>query len=206
MDTAQLRPGPVVFGPRPGQSPPELSVGWPSPEVEVRLVDEQGQDAQEGVLWQRTPANMHGYLNLPEKTKTVLTNDGWYISGDVFRRDDVGAYHFVGRADDMFNCGGENIYPGEVEAVLVAHEAVAQACVVPIPDDIKGHKPVAFVVLETQNALTSQALKSFVLENAPAYQHPRQIEFLQQMPLAGPGKVDRRALSKRALLQWGSEG
>ena len=92
---------------------------------------------------------MTGYLNLPEKTRQVLTRDGWYKTGDVFRRDDGGAYNFVGRTDDMFVCGGENIYPGEVESLLERHADIAQACVVPVPDEVKGEKPFAFVVLRT---------------------------------------------------------
>ncbi|MGL9724942.1 class I adenylate-forming enzyme family protein [Sodalis sp. (in: enterobacteria)] len=125
--------GPIVFGPTGGRKlPNDGGLGWPLPEVEVRLVDENGADASEGVLWMRTPANMLGYLNLPEKTAQVLTDDGWYISGDLFRRDESGCYYFIGRADDMFNCGGENIWPGEVEQVIEHIPEVMQACVVPI--------------------------------------------------------------------------
>jgi acyl-CoA synthetase (AMP-forming)/AMP-acid ligase II len=139
--------GPVVCGPRPGRKLPPTSIGWPFEDVELRLVDARGEDAEEGVLWQRTPANMRSYLNLPGKTREVLTEDGWYISGDVFRRDAEGAYFFVGRTDDMFVCGGENVFPGEVEHLLEQHPAVVQACVVPVPDEIKGEKPFAFVVV-----------------------------------------------------------
>ena len=89
---------------------------------------------------------MPGYLNLPEKTAQVMTEDGYYITGDVMRRDADGFYYFVGRADDMFVCGGENIYPGEVETMLERHPGIQQACVVAVPDEIKGAKPVAFVV------------------------------------------------------------
>src|SRR5690606_20387589 len=110
----------------------------------------------EGELWMRTPANMLGYLNLPEKTAQVLTPDGWYKSGDVFRRDATGCYFFVGRVDDMFNCGGENIYPGEVEQVIARLAQVMQTCVVPVKDELKGHKPVAFVVLHPGSRLTEQ--------------------------------------------------
>ena len=89
---------------------------------------------------------MPGYHNLPSHTAKVMTDDGYYVTGDVFRRDASGFYYFVGRADDMFVCGGENIHPGEVETVLERHPGVAQACVVPVDDEIRGQKPVAFVV------------------------------------------------------------
>src|SRR5262249_57995969 len=94
----------------------------------------------------RCPALMNGYHNLPDATRAALTEDGFYITGDVFRRDGEEFHYFIGRADDMFVSGGENIYPSDVERMLERHPDVAQAAVVPIDDDIKGQKPVAFVV------------------------------------------------------------
>ena len=196
--------GPVVFGPKPGQLPPPLSVGWPSPGVDLKLIDADGNEAAQGDLWHRTPAVMPGYLNLPEKTAEVLTDDGWYKSGDVFRYDTDGAYYFVGRVDDMFNCGGENIYPAEVEAVLVAHPEIEQCCVVAVPDEIKGMKPVAFVVTTPGAELDEAAVKKFALQSAPAYQHPRMVMFMDDLPLAGPGKIDRAGLTRQALELWGA--
>ena len=194
--------GPIVFGARPDRPVPDLSVGWQAPEVDIKLIDGEGREADQGVLWHRTPATTAGYLNLPEKTREVLTPDGWYISGDVFRRDGGGAYYFVGRADDMFVCGGENVYPGEVEAVLVNHPDIEQSCVVPVPDEIKGEKPVAFVVARQGATLDEAAVKRHALANAPAYQHPRMVIFLAELPLAGPGKIDRNALTRRARALW----
>jgi acyl-CoA synthetase (AMP-forming)/AMP-acid ligase II len=192
--------GPVMFGPHPdGRPQPDLALGWPRPRVEVRLVGPDGRDADEGMLWIRTPANMTGYLNLPDKTKEVLTADGWYISGDILRRDPTGAYYFVGRADDMFVCGGENIYPGEVEALLERHPDIIQACVVPIPDEIKHEKPFAFVVTRNGRDLSEDAVKQYALAHAPAFQHPRHVVFMPELPLASTGKVDRVALRRRAL-------
>ena len=147
----------------------------------------------------------NSYLNLPEKTKEAFSDDGLYKSGDVFRRDpDDGAYYFVGRVDDMFNCGGENIYPSEVEGVLLAHPNVEMACVVPVPDEIKGMKPVAFVVLASGAELSEEQVKQFVLENAPVYQHPRMVVFMDALPLVGPGKIDRNGLSEKARDIWTS--
>jgi long-chain acyl-CoA synthetase len=116
----------------------------------------------------------------------------------VFRRDRDGFYFFVGRADDMFVSGGENIYPVEVEKMLERHPEVHQACVVPVPDEIKGVKPVAFVVRTAGSTLSEQAVKEFALANAAAYQHPRRVWFVEELPLAGTNKIDRRALMNRA--------
>ena len=194
--------GPVICGPRPDLKLPPTSVGWPFEDVELRLIDKEGRDAEEGVLWQRTPANMSGYLNLPEKTREVLTEDGWYISGDVFRRDADGAYFFVGRVDDMFVCGGENVYPAEVEHLLERHPEIVQACVVPVPDEIKGEKPFAFVVTKPGSTLSEDDVKHYALEHGPAYQHPRRVCFLAALPLAGPNKIDRKGLKQRAAELW----
>jgi long-chain acyl-CoA synthetase len=104
--------GPAVFGPHPGGIPtPPLALGYPLDLNAVRLVN--GTES-EGVLLMKNPALMAGYRNLPQQTEKVL-GDGWYYSGDVMRRDESDFYYFVGRADDMFVCSGENIYPGEVE-------------------------------------------------------------------------------------------
>lgn len=192
--------GPAVFGPHPQGVPrPDLSVGYPLPDIGVRLVAGDDLDATEGVLQMRTPALMPGYHNLPEKTAAVMTDDGYYISGDIMRRDAQGFYYFVGRADDMFVCNGENVYPGEVEKMLERHPAIQQACVVPVPDEVRGQKPVAFVVPEPGLPLTMQMVKEYALAHGPAYQHPRHVEFVTALPLAGTNKIDRRLLTERAI-------
>ena len=102
----------------------------------------------------------------------------------------------------MFNCGGENIYPGEVEALLVSHPDIEQACVVPVPDEIKGQKPVAFVVCRDGMTLEEDQVKQHALANGPAYQHPRMVHFKPELPLAGPGKIDRKGLTAEAISLW----
>ncbi len=194
--------GPVVFGPHPKGIPQsELSTGYPHPEVELRLVRDgkvvQGDDVQGGVLEMKCGALMTHYHKLPEVTAKVMTPDGFYRTGDVFRRDDNGFFFFVGRADDMFVCGGENIYPGEVEKMLERHPGIHQAAVLPVPDELKGHKPIAFVVKAPGAELDEQAVKTYALANAPAYQHPRRVLFVEEMPLAGTNKIDKRVLAKQ---------
>lgn len=191
--------GPVTFGPHPDGLPqPDMSIGHAHPQVRVRLVDAQGREADQGVLHVKSPGIMLGYHNRPD-IRAAITPDGYYVTGDVLRRDAHGFYYFVGRDDDMFVSGGENIFPGEVEKVLETLPGVQQACVVPVPDDIKGHKPVAFVVPATPDILTEDAVKRHVLANAPAYQHPRRVWFVDALPLASTNKVDRNLLKQRAL-------
>ena len=171
------------------------ALGYPQPHVQVRLTG--GLAPGEGVLEVKTPAAMTGYLNLPGKTADKIDTDGWINTGDIMRRDEQGFYYFVGRDDDMFNCGGENIYPGEIERVLEADSRVAESCVIPVPDDVKGHKPVAFIVVAMGHSISEEAVKQIALQALPAYMHPRRVYFLETMPLAGTNKIDRRALGER---------
>jgi long-chain acyl-CoA synthetase len=166
----------------------------------MRLVDGANRQADAGVLEMKCPALMVGYHSRPD-LKPPFTDDGFYRTGDVFHRDAHGFYYFVGRVDDMFVCGGENIYPGEVEKMLETHPAIEQACVIPIDDDIKGQKPVAFVVLRSGAALTDEDIKRYALAHAPAYQHPRFVWFLEALPLSSTNKVDRQQLAAVARSQ-----
>src|SRR3954470_23150141 len=190
--------GPVVFGPHPkGLPQPDNSVGYPHPKVELRLVDGENQKAAQGVLEMKCPALMNGYHNRPD-VPPPFTKDGFYITGDVFRRDSNGFHYFVGRTDDMFVSGGENVYPTDVERMLEKHPDVGQAVVIPVDDEIKGTKPVAFVIPKAGHRPTEAAIKKYALENAPAYQHPRFVWFTDELPLASTNKVDRNALRKLA--------
>ena len=165
--------------------------------MSLRLVDGADQNAAQGVLEMTCPALMLGYHNRPD-VPPPITPDGFYITGDVFRRDADGFHYFVGRTDDMFVSGGENIYPADVERMLERHPDVAQAAVVPIDDDIKGSKPVAFVIRKPGRAVDADAVKQFALANAPAYQHPRSVWFVDELPLASTNKLDRAALQRMA--------
>lgn len=191
--------GPVVFGPHPdGKPTPRLSVGCAHPAVRLRLRTATGGLGDEGVLEQWTPGMMNGYHARPD-LRPPITPDGYYVTGDVMRRDLDGFFFVIGRADDMFISGGENIFPGEVEAVLERHPDVEQAAVLPVPDDIKGTKPVAFVVPRPGTEPSETGLKTFVLTHAPAYMHPRRIWILPALPLMGTNKVDKAALREIAL-------
>lgn len=190
--------GPVVFGPDPHRRPtPDGSVGVAHPAVQVRLVDADGHPADRtGILEVRSPALMSGYHHRPDLTPPV-TADGFHHTGDVFEVRD-GFYFFAGREDDMFVCGGENIYPRAVEQVLEAHPAVREAVVVAVPDDVKGYKPAAFVTLQPGRTAEEAALKDHVLDQLEPYAHPRRIWALPELPLTGANKADRALLARWA--------
>ncbi len=191
--------GPVVFGPHPdGKPTPDLALGVKHPLVDLRLVDSEGNETDEGVLQMRCPAVTPGYHNLPEKTASVMTADGYYHTSDVMRRDADGFFSFVGRDDDMFVCNGENVFPEQVERLLETNENVVQSCVVPVADDVRGQMPVAFVIWRSGSEPNEEKLKQYTIANGPAYQHPRHILFESQLPLASTNKIDRRLLAEKA--------
>jgi acyl-CoA synthetase (AMP-forming)/AMP-acid ligase II len=126
-------------------------------------------------------------------------NDGWVSTGDIFSVDDDGFYYYVGRADDMFVCSGENIYPSELETLIERLNTVVQTGVVAIDDLRRGQIPVAFVVADKNSDISEQLVKDFVLANAPAYMHPRHVFFVDELPLAATNKVDKKKLQAIAL-------
>jgi long-chain acyl-CoA synthetase len=188
--------GPNPFGPHPDGIPrPVLALGCSVPGTEAEL--REGPSPDEGVLYMRSPMLMEGYNNLPEKTADALRG-GWYRSGDIMRKDANGFFYFLGRADDMFVVGGENVWPGEVERMLETMPGVHQALVVPVPDEIKGTLPFAFIVPQPGAAIDEAAIKAYALANGPAYAHPRFVEFVTEIPLAATNKPDRRRLTLQA--------
>ena len=188
--------GPILFSwSHPDGLPrPRTSVGFPIDGVETAL----SGGGDQGVLHVRSPGVMKGYHNLPEETAKVLGKDGWLNTGDILRRDADGWHYFVGRADDMFVCAGENVYPGEVEAMLERHADVMQAAVVPAPNRLKAHVPYAWIVPRGGAELDEDAVKRYALDNGPAYAHPRRVFFVESLPLSGTNKIDRRELRERA--------
>ncbi len=201
----------AVFGGHPDGLPrPATTVGYPLAAVETRLADATGADAEinpgtgrrQGELWVRSRGLMVGYHHLPEVTNERVT-DGWYHTGDVMEVDEDGWHHFVGRVDDMFNCGGENVYPGDVEQMLERCPAIHQAAVVAVPDELKGALPVAFVVATPGAEGVDEALvKAWALDNGPAYLHPRAVWLIDEIPLAGTAKIDKLSLQAEASERW----
>lgn len=177
------------------------SIGIPLPGCEVQLRAPDGETevgvGEVGELWTRNPGVTPGYYHLPEVTAERI-RDGWLATRDLMRRDADGYYYFVGRADDLINVGGENVYPKEVEQLLLGHPAVRDVAVVGAPHPVKGAVPVAFVVLASPEGATNEELTSFFHSIGPHYAYPRAIEVLEALPLTGAGKVDRASLQDRA--------
>jgi len=186
--------GPVPLGPHPqGKPRPRGAIGVPYKGTEAKLIG--GATDTEGELILKNPGILLAYHNLPAETAKRIQN-GWYHTGDICRRDDDGFYYFVGRNDDMFVCGGENIFPIEVESLLERHQAVQQAVVLPFEHEMKGQVPYAFVVLRAGQPASEQDLKDYALANGPAFRHPRRVFFLDRMPLAGTNKIDQPFLRR----------
>ena len=172
------------------------SCGRPLPGVEWKLVDvATGVLGDYGELWIRSEWLALGYWNRPEATAEKFV-DGWYRSGDLFQRDADGRFHFRGRVDEMFNVGGEKVYPTEVEMILQQHPQVVSATVVAVPHAEKGEVPAALVILGPGDGPDEAALKAFFLQRGAAYAHPRRIRFVDAFPLLPTGKVDKAAIRR----------
>jgi acyl-CoA synthetase (AMP-forming)/AMP-acid ligase II len=197
--------GSPLRAPIDGRAGPRGSPGVAAPEIELRLIDGEGNDAEEGELLIRSPYVCRGYYNEPEITRAKLT-DGWLHTGDIFCRDKDGFFYFRSRVDDMFSCGGENVYPKEVENLLFGHPEVVNAVVGPVPHPVKGLVPAAMVVARAGSRITSDDLKTYCLTKGAAYSHPRFIDIVAALPLNGAGKIDRRAVAAKLNAAFGPRG
>jgi long-chain acyl-CoA synthetase len=172
------------------------SVGKPLPGVELKVVDEEGREVaagEAGEIIARGANVMLGYLNRPDATAEVL-KDGWLYTGDLGRRDEEGYFYIVDRKKDLIIVGGLNVYPREVEDVMMAHPAVADAAVIGVPDPTRGEAPKAYVVLRPGVSCSRQELLRFVRERLAPFKVPRDVEFCEALPRSISGKVLRRQL------------
>ncbi len=177
------------------------SCGQAFPGCDVRIVGKDGVTElgpnEVGEFITRNPGLAKGYWKLPEVTAEKF-RDGWLYTGDLMRRDEDGFYYFVGRKDDLINVAGENVYPKEVEDILLRHSNVRDVCVVPAAHDIKGVVPVAFIVEQENGKTTEEEIKQFFFKNGAPYAHPRRVFFITALPLGGTGKIDRSQLKQMA--------
>jgi long-chain acyl-CoA synthetase len=180
-----------------GIVPKTGSVGKVLDGVQVRLVDESGDDALEGdagEIWVKGANVFLGYLDEPEATARVLTPDGWLRTGDIAVVDDDGYLYLVDRAKDLVIVSGFNVYPAEVEEVLLDHPDVAEVGVVGVPHPHTGEAVKAFVVLKPGATAHEDTLISWCLENLARYKCPAKILFVDELPRNVSGKLLRRDL------------
>ncbi len=172
------------------------SCGMVNPLTELRLLDAELKEVPAGEVGEiclRGPMMMSGYWRQPELTEEVMRG-GWLHTGDLARRDPDGYIYIVDRTKDMIISGGFNIYPREVEDSLMSHPAVALAAVVGIPDPKWGEAVAAFVTLREGATVTEQELVAVVKQQRGGPWAPKRVTFLDQLPLTGLGKIDRKAL------------
>ena len=195
---------PVTHLPIPGDSQPAGSIGVVLCNLECRIVDaESGEDLglnERGELWVRGPNVMKGYLGAPEATAATIDADGWLRTGDIATADDQGYFFIVDRLKELIKYKGFQVAPAELEGLLLTHPAVADAAVVPLPDDEAGEIPKAFVVLKPDTdatAVTGQTLMDFVAGEVSHYKQIRHVEFIDAIPKSPSGKILRRLLRDR---------
>ena len=174
------------------------SIGQPAPFVDIRIVDRDGEDVDEGdsgELLVRGPGVTPGYWENAEAQREAFTDD-WLHTGDVARRDEDGYVYLVDRMKNMFISGGENVYPAEIETVLEDHPTVVEAAVIGVSNEEWGQVGKAFVV--TRETLTGEDVLAFCSERLASYKVPASVEFLEELPRNAAGKVERPELQRRA--------
>jgi long-chain acyl-CoA synthetase len=175
-------------------------VGRPVPGVEVRVVDDEGgatPAGEVGELLIRTPAAMDGYLGSPDETRAVL-RDGWFHTGDLARLTADGYVAIAGRKRERILRGGYSVFPAEVEAVLLAHPAVAEAAVVAMPHAELGEEVAAFVALRRDASATVEQLIAWCRERLAGFKYPRRLTILDALPRSATGKILKGQLAEQA--------
>jgi acyl-CoA synthetase (AMP-forming)/AMP-acid ligase II len=187
-----------------GLGPSECRAGSVGPALantEYKIVDPSTGQAlrprREGEVWIRGPQVMKGYLNNPEATAQMLQADGWLRTGDLGYADEDGFLYLVDRIKELIKYKGLQVAPAELEAVLLTHPAVADAAVIPLPDEEAGEIPKAFVVLKPHSTATAIELMEFVAVRVAPYKKIRQLEIAEQIPKSSTGKILRRVLIER---------
>jgi len=174
------------------------SVGLPVPRVDMKIVDERGQEVQHGTIGEivvRGPNVMKGYWNHEAETKEAFFGE-WFRTGDLGTEDDDGYFYIVDRKKDMIIVNGMNVYPRVIEEVLYKHPAVREAAVVGEPDELHGEIPVAFIALKEGAAATAADLRQHCRDNLGRHEIPRKFNLIPQLPKNAAGKILKRELRK----------
>jgi fatty-acyl-CoA synthase len=177
-------------------------VGTPFVCCDYKIVDQTDRSkimpaGEVGVLCLRSLHNFDGYLNDPSRTEKLMDQEGWIYSGDLAVADSEGLVSIVGRADNMFITGGENVSPEEIEIALRSHPAVSASICTGIPDEKWGEVPMAMVVLHPGQTATDEELRAHCKERLAAYKVPKRVDIAAAIPLTPMGKLDRNALKRQ---------
>ncbi|MDF9717714.1 long-chain fatty acid--CoA ligase [Nocardioides sp. ChNu-153] len=183
-----------------GQEPRVGSIGVPIPDVEMKLINADWSDVDlaanpdaVGEIAIKGPNVMKGYHGRPDATADAI-HDGWFRTGDLAKKDADGFYYIVDRAKDMIIRGGYNVYPRELEEVLMSHPAVSLAAVIGVPHESHGEEIRAYVILEKDASVTPEELVAWGKEQFAAYKYPRQVEIVKALPMTATGKILKREL------------
>ncbi|RLV55661.1 long-chain fatty acid--CoA ligase [Aeromicrobium phragmitis] len=186
-----------------GRPPRVGSIGVPIPGVQMKLIDPDGNEltgddgiSAVGEIAVRGHNVMKGYYRRPEATQKALS-DGWFLTGDLARRDADGYYYIVDRAKDLIIRGGYNVYPREIEEVLLTHPAVSLAAVVGIPHESLGEEIKAYLVPRPGHDISVDDLARWARDQFAAYKCPRVFEVVDQLPMTSTGKVLKRQLAQK---------
>ncbi|MET7690463.1 long-chain fatty acid--CoA ligase [Streptomyces sp. NPDC005483] len=190
---------PIASFSRFGEEPRVGSIGVPIPGVEMRLIrddwsDVEGGPEEIGEIAIRGHNVMKGYYKRPDATAEAI-REGWFRSGDLARRDEDGFYYIVDRSKDMIIRGGFNVYPREIEEVLMEHPAVSLVAVIGVPHESHGEEIKAVVVKEAGSGTTEDELVAWAKARLAAYKYPRIVQFADELPLTSTGKILKRQLS-----------
>lgn len=173
------------------------SVGVQTEIAEVRLVDNDGNEVgvgEEGEFSCTWSGLFSGYYNLPEETKNAFFDGGWFRLGDMGKMDEEGYYYLLDRKKDMIISGGVNIYPKDIEEVLMSHKAVIEAAVIGTPDEIWGERVKAFVVCKQGQPIDKEELMEYCNRQLAKFQRIKEVEFLDSLPRNPSGKILKREL------------
>jgi len=175
-----------------------VSAGQPVPGMELRIVDpgtlEDLPAGEHGEIWLRTAQLMKGFLGKPEETAKVITEDGWFRTGDMGKVDAEGFLFVEDRLKDMIISGGENIYSPEIERVLAEHPAVMEVAVIGVPDDRWGEVVKAVVSLTPDTSATEDELIAYCRERLAHFKCPRSVDVIEALPRNPTGKILKREL------------
>jgi long-chain acyl-CoA synthetase len=181
------------------------TVGLPIPNVEMKIVDEQGNEMSLGEIGEiavRGDSVMKGYWNLPVETAETFLGD-WFLTGDLGNQDEDGYFSILDRKKDMVIVNGMNVYPRIIEEVLYQFEAVLEAAVIGEPDDLHGEIPVAYIVLKEGFEAESSDIRGWCRQYLGSYEVPRKVKFLDALPKNAAGKIVKRVLNKQGEVERG---